>query len=331
MLSVVRFFLFLRMRAALGRLDRKQGVATFTSRRLRVPATISMKHIPIVLAAAVAHLSAAPDGEQLFTTNCSACHMLDQMVVGPSLVEIRGIYDGKSDEFVKWCVAPGKKRQNVIEMPSMVHVGEEGLRAIYAHVMKVSEGVKAQEQKKGDPFAASPVQNARPQIQRIFMPDAGPAAIAVALDYGTSLCWDAGSSRLRYAWTGGFIDGYPYWQGNGSRVAKIHGTVAYVEEKSPFPGEVEPKFLGYSVKGGLPIFKYMIGATTVEEGYSPVSEGKGFVRSFKLSPAPTAPLVLEFPSDTDTEIISDKGKMEGSKLTIPAADASSFTLTFSLK
>ena len=257
--------------------------------------------------------------------------MLDQMVVGPSLVEIRGIYNGKPDEFVKWCVAPGKKRQNVIEMPSMVHVGEEGLRAIYGHVMEVSKGVKAQEQKKGDPFAASPVQNARPQIQRIFMPDAGPAAIAVALDYGTSLCWDAGSSRLRYAWTGGFIDGYPYWSGNGSSVAKINGTVAYVEGKSPFAGEADAKFLGYSVKGGLPIFKYMIGATRIEEGYSPVAEGKGFVRSFKLSPAPTAPLVLEFPSDTGAEITSTKGKMEGSRLTIPAADASSFSITFSLK
>lgn len=276
-------------------------------------------------------LAAAPDGEQLFTTNCSACHMLDQMVVGPSLVEIRTLYDGKPDEFVKWAVAPGKKRENVIEMPSMVHVGEEGLRDIYAHVMKVSEGVKAQEQKKGDPYASSPVQNARPQIQRIFMPDAGPAAIAVALDYGTSLCWDAGSSRLRYAWTGGFIDGYTYWRGNGSSVAKIHGTVVYVEEKSPLPLTGETKFLGYSVKEGLPAFKYMMGQVAVTEGYSPVAKGKGFIRSFTISPAPTAPLVLEFPSDTEAEITCDKGRMEGSKLTIPASDASNFTLTFSLK
>jgi cytochrome c551/c552 len=290
-----------------------------------------MKHISILFAVIVAPLSAAPDGEQLFTTNCSACHMLDQMVVGPSLVEIRTLYDGKPDEFVKWAVAPGKKRENVIEMPSMVHVGEEGLRAIYDHVMKVSEGVKAQVQKKGDPFASSPAQTARPQIQRIFLPDAGPAAIAVALDYGTSLCWDAGSCRLRYAWTGGFIDGYPYWQGNGSSLAQIHGTVAYVEEKSPFRRAAESNFLGYSVKAGLPVFKYTIGSTLVTEGYSPVATGKGFVRSFTLSPPPTSPLVLEFPAAADSEITCDKGRMEGSKLTIPAADASNFTLTFSLK
>ncbi len=290
-----------------------------------------MKHIIILSAAALMPLAAAPDGEQLFTTNCSACHMLDQMLVGPSLVEIRSLYNGKPDDFVKWAVAPGKKRENVIEMPSMVHVGDEGLRAIYTHVMKISEGVKAQVQKKGDPFAASPVQNARPQIQRIFMPNAGPAAIAVALDYGTSLCWDAGSCRLRYVWTGGFIDGYPYWQGNGSSVAKLVGTVSYVEEKSPFPGDGETKFLGYTVKGGLPVFKYRIGSSTVTESYAPVAKGTGFVRSFTVSPAPTAPLVLEFPSDGKADITSDKGRIEGSKLTLAPADAAAFTLTFYLK
>lgn len=290
-----------------------------------------MKYITILSAALLMPLAAAPDGEQLFTTNCSACHMLDQMVVGPSLVEVRTIYNGKPDDFVKWCVAPGKKRPNAIEMPSMVHVGDEGLRAIYSHVMKVSEGAKEQVQKKGDPYAASPVHTARPCVQRIFMPNAGPAAIAVALDYGTSLCWDAGNCRLRYSWIGGFIDGFPYWQGNGSSVAKLVGTVAYVEEKSPFANAGEVKFHGYSVKGGLPVFKYSIGAMMVTEGYSPVASGKGFVRSFTLAPAPKAPLVLEFPSDGKAAITSDKGSMQGSKLTIPAADASKFTLTFSLK
>jgi cytochrome c551/c552 len=60
-----------------------------------------MKPILFTLAAALTAASAAPDGKLLFTTNCSACHMLDQMVVGPSLAEIRGIYNGKPDEFVK--------------------------------------------------------------------------------------------------------------------------------------------------------------------------------------------------------------------------------------
>ena len=275
--------------------------------------------------------TAAPDGEQLFTTNCSACHLLDQMVVGPSLAEMRVLYDGKPDEFVKWAVAPQQKRPNVIEMPSMVHVGEEGLRAIYEHVMKVSEGVKVKDQKQGDPYAGSPPHVARPQVQRIFMPNAGPAAIAVALDETVSLCWDAGESRLRYAWTGGFIDGFPYWNKNGSSLAKIVGTVRYVENDSPFPGDEKAKFLGYKMEAGLPIFQYRIGATAITETFAPLDEGEGFSRKFTMNPAPTKPLVLNFPSDQNVSFGSDKGEWKNSTLTLQPADSSEFSINFSLK
>ncbi|RYD26721.1 MAG: cytochrome c, partial [Verrucomicrobiaceae bacterium] len=188
-------------------------------------------HLSAAILAASTFCSAqdAPDGASLYTLNCAACHLLDQSLVGPSLVEIRTLYRGKPDDFVKWAIAPGRKRPGAVEMPSMVHVGEPGLRAIHAHMIAIAEGAKEKKVAKGDPFAQSPTQTARPQVQRIFLPDAGPAAIAIALDDQTSLCWDAGACRLRYAWTGGFLDGYPYWKGNGSSMAKIKGTIRYRE------------------------------------------------------------------------------------------------------
>ena len=288
-----------------------------------------MKHIFLTLAAALSAATAAPDGEQLFKTNCSACHLLDQMVVGPSLVEVRSLYDGKPDEFVKWAIAPQKKRPGAIEMPSQAHIGEEGLRAIYAHVMEVSKGVVAKKQEKGDPYAAAPMHLARPQVQRIFMPNASPASIAVALDAANSLCWDAGTCRLRYAWTGGFIDGFPYWQGNGSSLAKIVGAVKYTEAASPFGKDAAVKFLGYKVKDGLPVFRYKVGERMVTEAYRPVGEGEGFVRSFNVSTA--TPLVLDFPEQSGVTVTTDKGKLAGGKLSLTAAEAASFNLTFSLK
>lgn len=290
-----------------------------------------MKRVLFFFAAACSGVSAAPDGAQLFTTNCSACHMLDQMVVGPSLAEIRGLYDGKREDFLKWCIAPQKKREGVIEMPSMVHIGEEGLQAIYAHVMEVAKGVKEKKRAAGDPFAASPLYLARPQVRRIFMPDAGPAAIAVALDQNNSLCWDAGECRLRYAWTGGFIDGFPYWRGNGSSVAALVGTVKYVEEKSPFAGSGAVKFLGYSLKAQLPVFRYRVGERQVTESFSPVATGMGFQRNFSVTPTPNAPLVLEFTQRDGVMITTDKGTLVGTKLTLAPADAAQFTLTFTLK
>lgn len=277
-------------------------------------------------------LQAAPDGAQLFTTNCAACHMPDQKVVGPSLVEIRTLYNGKPKDFVKWCVAPQKKRADAIEMPSMVHVGEEGLLAIYAHIMKASEGLSEKVQnQKGDPFVTSPVQMNRPQVQRIFMPDAGPAAIAIALDNDSSLCWDAGECRLRYAWIGGFIDGFPYWKGNGSELAKVIGTVKYVESESPFGEMGEKKFLGYRMENGLPLLRYQIGGRDVTESFTAEAGGKGFKRKFAMGKPPTEGMEMRFPSDQSVSYASDKGTWSGSLLKLTASDAEAFTITISYK
>lgn len=290
-----------------------------------------MKFFVFFLSLTLLGFAAKPDGAELFTTNCSACHMLDQMVVGPSLAEIRSIYNGKPDDFLKWCNKPTKKRPNVIEMPSMVHIGDEGLREIYAHIMKVADGVKVKEAKKGDPYLTSPVQTSRPQIQRIFMPDAGPASIAVALDQTMSLCWDAGDCRLRYSWNGGFIDGYPYWQGNGSSIAKVLGNIRYVEASSPFVNAAEPKFFGYRIEKGLPVFKYQLRDRMITESFSAIANAGGFKRSFTMTPTPTALVVLNFPTDQKVDYTSDKGKWTGSKLELAAADASAFTINISFK
>lgn len=277
-----------------------------------------------LLATAISSAQTPPDGASLYTLNCAACHMLDQSLVGPSLVEIRKLYLDKPDDFVKWAVAPGKKRPGAVDMPSMVHVGEPGLRAIHAHMMAIAKGAKEKAVVKGDPFAQSPTQAARPQIQRIFLPNAGPAAIAIALDDKTSLCWDAGECRLRYAWTGGFIDGYAYWKGNGSSQAKISGKVRYTESDAIFSGL--PKFKGYEIANGLPVFHYSAGAQNITETFGPAPDG--FTRKITISPAPSAPLVLEFPADAKAEITSDAGTWKKTQLTLAPGEAASFTLTF---
>lgn len=268
---------------------------------------------------------APPDGASLFTLNCSACHLLDQTLVGPSLVEIRTLYQNKPDAFLTWCVSPGKKRLGAIEMPSMVHVGDPGLRAIHAHIMTVSKGVVAQKPIVKDPFIASPTQTARPLVQRIFMPDAGPAAIAVALDDKTSLCWDAGECRFRYAWTGGFIDGYPYWKGNGSSQAKIIGTVRYTEPSALIPGA--PDFKGYQIKNGLPVFRYALGSQEITETFGVAPDGPGITRTFTISPPPSAPLVLKLPASAKTKTTSDTGTLIKNQLTLTPEQAVRFTLT----
>ena len=271
---------------------------------------------------------AETNGELLFTQNCSACHMLDQQVVGPSLVEIRSLYLNKPDDFLKWCLAPEKKRPDTIEMPSMAHIPEAGLREIHAHIMSVADGVKQVKAKAGDPFAGAAAQNERPLVQRIFMPNAGPAAIAVALDPLVSLCWDAGVCRLRYVWTGGFIDGYPYWKGNGSDFAKIVGSVRYTEKNTPLGDTTGAKFKGYDIVEGLPVFKYALGATEVAESFKALPGGKGIERHFQISGKRASSLTAKIENDSSVKIECNKGAISSGTLTLSPADAADFTLTY---
>lgn len=271
--------------------------------------------------------SAEPDGKLLFTQNCSVCHALDQTLVGPSLVEIRTIYGENPDGFVEWCTTPGKKRQEAIEMPSMAHLGEVNLLAIHRHILAISAGKSEKQVSEKDPFGGPASGPTYPRVQRIFMPDAGPAAVAVALDGKTSLCWDAGVCRLRYVWSGGFIDGYPYWRGNGSRTATLLGNVRYAEAESPFGNEVPIQFHGYEMVQGLPVFEYSAGGLEISESFKALPEGKGIQRHFKLMTRPATPLKLRFPANDKVSICSSRGTIADGILSLTPEDAMDFTLT----
>ncbi len=273
-------------------------------------------------------LSAADTPAQVFQIQCAACHAVDHMVVGPSLVEIAGIYRGKPDDFVKWCIAPQHKREGVIEMPSMAHLGEPVLRELHAYILAAAEGKTELKKTDGDPYSVPATMVKRPQVQRIFLPDASPASIAVALPGDLSYCFDAAECRLRYVWKGGFIDGFDYWKGNGSSLAKLVGKVVYREKYHPFVAfssiSLPPKFLGYRVgRDGIPTFRYRIhSGGTVEETIRPLPDGLGLERQFATDGEGFS---VSEPSE-GIEITSSTGK-----LSIEPDRSKSFTLTYRWK
>lgn len=260
----------------------------------------------------------ANDGKTLFTQHCAACHLPDRQLVGPSLVEVSKLYRGKLAEFLTWSKEPKQKRKGVIQMPPMAHVGDDNLKLIHAYILEASKGLKEVKVRGVDPFYASPSMRKRPQVQRIFMPEAGPAAIAVAVNDEFHYCWDAGQCRLRYLWKGDFIDGWAVWRGNGNALAKIQGDVLLREETNPVNliDEVgsdparQPKFHGYSLQDGLPTFRWSFQKVSVTETIHPSKDGKALTRSFTFK-GHTAPLTLSFaPSDklsiTPSEVTTDK-------------------------
>lgn len=283
----------------------------------------------VALAAAVLPAAGmAQDGKALFTLHCAACHLPDRQLVGPSLVEVTKLYTGKPAEFLAWCNDPQQKRPGVIQMPPMGHVGEENLLAIHSYILEASKGLEEVKVKGVDPYYASPSMRKRPQVQRIFMPNAGPAAIAVAVNDDLHYCWDAGECRLRYAWKGDFIDGWSYWRGNGNGLAKIQGQVFLTEEQSPLSPKAGPpaKFLGYRLQDGLPVFRYRLGTTEITETIMPTADGQALQRTFTAT-GPALPEKLTLTPAESVTYRSEDGSWDGSVLNLHPDHRSRFSIT----
>ena len=175
----------------------------------------------------------------------------------------------------------------------------------------------------------------RPTMQRLFMPDAGPAAIAVAVPGDLNYCWDAGNCRLRYAWKGGFVDATRMWNSNGNSLGRLLGDVFWQSE----PGEKvhgirfgdeapeSVKFRGYDLVDGLPAFRYEVDGAGVRESIR--EEGESLAWSFEIEPAPSAPVRILVPEAETARVSATAGSREGDHWMIPADAASRFTLTLS--
>ena len=286
-----------------------------------------MKSLPCLLIIAFLPLASADDPinpAKAYETHCAACHAVDRALVGPSLIEIAGIYREDVDGFIKWSIKPQQKRPGSIQMPSMAHVGRPTLEKIHGYILKAVEGKAEIKKQKGDPYGVPVEYVRRPQVQRIFLPDASPAAIAVTLPGTQSYAYDAGPSRLRYVWKGGFIDGYPYWKGNGSSLAKIDGKIIYRESTFPlrWPSmskDAKPKFLGYSVDDdGRPTFIHRRDGITISLTIEPLDDDSGIRRTFVLKPAPSGAVTL-----------ADAPELENATLKTTESNSSSLTTTLS--
>ena len=136
-----------------------------------------------------------------------------------------------------------------------------------------------------------PVPRDRAIVVRWDMPEATPAAIAVGLPGGISYCFDAGESRLRYAWRGGFVDltrtllTKKNRETNLTETAQITGDIFFREGRYPLRvGEEDRipqrRFLGYRLVESVPEFHYMVDGVSVHERITPVANG--IVRRFRL-------------------------------------------------
>ena len=177
----------------------------------------------------------------------------------------------------------------------------------------------------------------RPFVQRIFMPDSGPAAIAIALPGDLNACWDAGQCRLRYVWKGEFIDATKTWERNGRDLPKLGDKPFW----SAAPDEIairfgsanaaapQVKFLGYTLDQGFPTFRYTLDGIEVKERLA-VSKAGMVLREFKI-PQATGEVFVSVGSNPNGEGFaawrSQSGKRDGGTLRLTQEEAAAFTLS----
>jgi uncharacterized cupredoxin-like copper-binding protein len=187
-------------------------------------------------------------------------------------------------------------------------------------------------QDKSDAPVQQSSESPAPYLYRIFMEDAGPAAIAVSLPNDLSYCWDAGACRLRYAWSGGFVDNTQIWKGHTDVNAKIIGTVFY-RDNTPYPiltgkPEKDPviEFRGYGLMNKYPEFHYTINGIDVFELIIPRDDGKGLIRKFRIPEARDNVWFTSNAGSASVEYEVSAGNWIDGKLKLSAEEAKSFSI-----
>ena len=190
-------------------------------------------------------------------------------------------------------------------------------------------GIHQHAEASGHPYSLT-----LPAVCRTFMADCGPAAIAVGLpgtDGGQSYVFDAGSCRLRYAWSGGFVDNTEQWDGKGQRFTTVVGDI-YYRDTDGFPWRVGTKtpivqFKGYRLIDRYPEFRYLVNGVEIRERIRPRAAGRGLIRTFTIAPT-RQPLTFMATAQPGIQYRVSTGRLQNNQVRLPAGTRQ-FSLTLS--
>jgi mono/diheme cytochrome c family protein len=118
-----------------------------------------------------------------------------------------------------------------------------------------------------------------PVVWRGFLPDSSPRSIAVGFPDGLSYVFDADACRIRYAWSGEFLNVKPTWHGRGALPPQLRGEKFFVApEVVPWrmgnaSNAPEVRFRGYGLREKMPEFRFTLNGTLVKQWIRPALEG----------------------------------------------------------
>lgn len=157
-----------------------------------------------------------------------------------------------------------------------------------------------------------------PYLYRAFMEGSGLASIAVRLPHELAFCWDAGACRLRYAWSGGFLDSKDFWHGHKNAYPRILGDIFY-KDKEAYPLRIGNRSLipsvaykGYRIVDRYPEFRYLVNGQEVYELIREKADGSGLERRFRI-PGGLEPVWFSYGENDGISYQSSAGKPAGER------------------
>jgi hypothetical protein len=171
-----------------------------------------------------------------------------------------------------------------------------------------------------------------PIVFRTFIQDSSPRSIAVGFPGLNSFVFDAQLCRLRYAWSGDFLDVKPVWSDRGGSAARILGA-KYYTAPNVFPLRIgdpdsEPKveFKGYNLLNKFPQFHYRVDGVPVREWITPWTNQLGIRRTFRIQ-NPGKDVWFIAPKPDEGRLAYPNGDPIEGKIRLPQRDAIAFDVT----
>ena len=158
-----------------------------------------------------------------------------------------------------------------------------------------------------------------PVVFRTFIADSSTRSIAVGLPGGVNYVFDAEQCRVRYAWSGEFLDVAPVWTGRGGGPAKVLGK-RFFTAPAGHPlrignpdAEPQLKFLGYRLVDKFPEFSFEVNGVLVRQRVKRATAEDSLDWEFRLGET-REPVWFLTPKGVTTVFASGIGESENARI-----------------
>ncbi len=180
----------------------------------------------------------------------------------------------------------------------------------------------------------------RGRVIRQFLPDTGPDSLAVSLptsggDIKHAYVFDATKCRVRYAWTGDFIN-LNFHKKDGP--AKIQGDIFY--RTSTFPlrfgsrklktDQTNREFLGFQLIDGIQVLFYKVNDKTIRHRITQQKSGIGLIHQIQIENV-SEPVWFALEDENDITYSASKGTRKDGMLELSPDQARKFSVSITRK